>query len=286
MGQVRVAQGAVLVGEARELTAIMKVATWNINSVRHRLNLVLRFVSAHRPDVLCLQETKVVDELFPANAFMKAGYVHQAIRGQKGYHGVAILSRLPFASIRADEFCHNRDCRHISAVFDNKVELHNFYVPAGADVPDPDANPKFAHKLNFLREMAVTFQKRSDRRTAPLVLVGDLNVAPLENDVWNHKQLLKVVSHTPVETSLLDEARSSYDWIDITRSFVPPEEKIYSWWSYRARNWRLSDRGRRLDHIWVSQALKGHALEHTIFKPARGWKKASDHVPVMATIAV
>ena len=165
------------------------------------------------------------------------------------------------------------------------IELHNFYVPAGADVPDPDLNPKFAHKLDFLREMARTFEKRRDRATAPVVLVGDLNVAPLENDVWSHKQLLKVVSHTPVETELLDGVRASFDWIDVTRSFVPPEKKIYSWWSYRARDWRASDRGRRLDHIWVSPALKGHALEHAIFKQARGWKQASDHVPVMATIA-
>src|ERR1700731_711083 len=225
--------------------AVMKVATWNINSVRLRLNLVLRFLARHSPDVLCLQETKVVDELFPDNALRNAGYVHQAIRGQKGYHGVAILSRLPFSSIRMHELCGKTDCRHISAVFGNGVEVHNFYVPAGADVPDPDANPKFAHKLDFLREMARMFEKRPDRTTAPVVLVGDLNVAPLENDVWSHKQLLKVVSHTPVETGLLDGVRASYDWIDVTRSFIPPEEKIYSWWSYRAHDWRGAGRGRR-----------------------------------------
>ncbi|HLY06280.1 MAG TPA: exodeoxyribonuclease III [Rhizomicrobium sp.] len=265
---------------------LLKIASWNINSVRLRLNLVRRFLAAHQPDVLCLQETKVVDDLFPAAALRKIGYVHQAIRGQKGYHGVAILSRLPFGSVRAEELCDNTDCRHISAIFENGVELHNFYVPAGADVPDPDLNPKFAHKLAFLREMARMFEKRADRTTAPVVLVGDLNVAPLENDVWSHKQLLKVVSHTPVETGLLEGVRSSFEWIDVTRSFVPPEEKIYSWWSYRARDWRASDRGRRLDHIWVSPALKGHAVEHAIFKPARGWKLASDHVPVLTTLAV
>jgi exodeoxyribonuclease-3 len=265
---------------------VVKIATWNINSVRLRLNLVLMFVRRHNPDVLCLQETKVVDELFPAKALQKAGYVHQAISGQKGYHGVAILSRLPFVSTRADAFCSKGDCRHISAVFESGIELHNFYVPAGADVPDPELNPKFAHKLNFLREMACKFDKRRDRATAPVVLVGDLNVAPLENDVWNHRQLLKVVSHTPVETRLLGDVRASYDWIDVTRSFVPASEKIYSWWSYRARDWQVSDRGRRLDHIWVSPALRGHTVEHAIFKPARGWKRASDHVPVMTTIAV
>lgn len=263
----------------------LKVATWNINSVRLRLNLVRRFLTAHQPDVLCLQETKVVDELFPAKALQKAGYVHQAIRGQKGYHGVAILSRLPFASVRTDELCGKSDCRHISVQFETGIELHNFYVPAGADVPDPVVNPKFAHKLDFLREMARMFENRHDGLRAPVVLVGDLNVAPLENDVWNHKQLLNVVSHTPAEVALLDGVRASYDWVDVTRSFVPPDEKIYSWWSYRAHDWRASDRGRRLDHIWISPALKGHAVEHAIFKPARGWKLASDHVPVMATLA-
>src|SRR5579862_3445649 len=208
--------------DANELrmTAPMKIATWNINSVRLRIDLVLRLLKFEQPDVLCLQETKVINDLFPAEPLKKAGYVHQAIRGQKGYHGVAILSRLPFHSVRRDDLCGKTDCRHISVKFENGIELHNFYVPAGADVPDPDLNPKFAHKLDFLREMARMFEGRRDRTTAPVVLVGDLNVAPLENDVWSHKQLLKVVSHTPVETGLLEGVRSSFEWIDVTRSFV------------------------------------------------------------------
>ena len=89
------------------------------------------------------------------------------------------------------------------------------------------------------------------------MLVGDLNVAPLENDVWSHKQLLDMVSHTPVETQLLGEAQAAFDWTDATRHFIPPDEKIYSWWSYRAADWEASDRGRRLDHVWVSPGLKG-----------------------------
>src|SRR5580658_10400964 len=157
--------------------ARLKLATWNINSVRLRLGLVSRFLKAEAPDVLCLQETKVINDLFPAEPLRKAGYVHQAINGQKGYHGVAILSRLPFRGTRAIEFCSKGDCRHLSASFESGVELHNFYVPAGGDVPDPDVNPKFAHKLDFLREMAQTFGKCSGR-SDPLVLVGDLNVAP------------------------------------------------------------------------------------------------------------
>jgi exodeoxyribonuclease-3 len=264
----------------------MRLATWNINSVRLRMDLVLKFLDEHTPDVLCLQETKVINDLFPAEPLRNAGYLHQAISGQKGYHGVAILSRLPFERTEAKRYCGKDDRRHVSAVFENGVELHNFYVPAGADIPDPDLNPKFAHKLDFLREMARAFETRRGRRTARVVLTGDLNVAPLENDVWSHKQLLDVVSHTPIETGLLREAQEAFDWIDVTRSFVPEEEKIYSWWSYRARDWQASDRGRRLDHIWISQGLRGQVTDHAIIKPARGWPRASDHVPVLATLAL
>jgi exodeoxyribonuclease-3 len=263
----------------------MKLATWNINSVRLRLDLVTGFLQREQPDVLCLQETKVINELFPAAAFKKLGYLYQAIHGQKGYHGVATLSRLPFKETSSESFCGNADCRHIQVRLENGIELHNFYVPAGADIPDPVANPKFAHKLGFLREMASHFGKRSDKANARAILVGDLNVAPLENDVWSHKQLLGVVSHTPVETGLLKEAQAAFDWIDVTREFVPETEKIYSWWSYRAADWQASDRGRRLDHIWTSQALKGHATQHAIHREARGWTQPSDHVPVVATIA-
>src|SRR5580765_2881474 len=264
----------------------IKLATWNINSVRLRAGLVTRFLKAHATDVLCLQETKVIDPLFPGDVFRPLGYIHQAINGQKGYHGVAILSRLPFRKTEALGFCGKNDSRHISVVLEAGLELHNFYVPAGGDIPDPKTNVKFAHKLDFLRELESCFAKRQGKKNAPLALVGDLNVAPLENDVWSHKQLLDVVSHTPVETDLLNTALCSFDWQDVTRAFVPAQEKIYSWWSYRARDWKASNRGRRLDHIWVGRALKGAVSGHTIVREARGWKKPSDHVPVLATISL
>ena len=264
----------------------LRIATWNINSVRLRIDLVTGLLKAHKPDVLCLQETKVADELFPAEPLKKLGYVHQAINGQKGYHGVAIVSRVAFRKTDAMQFCGKDDARHVAVVLEPGLELHNFYVPAGADIPDPKVNEKFAHKLDFLREMDKTFAKKRGRKTAPVALVGDLNVAPLENDVWSHKQLLDVVSHTPVETGLLGAAKDAFEWTDVTRSFVPEDEKIYSWWSYRARDWEASDRGRRLDHIWVSQALKGAVSNHAILRDARNWDRPSDHVPVMATIAL
>ena len=200
---------------------------------------------------------------------------------------MAILSRLPFKKTAVEDFCREGHARHMSVMFENGVELHDFYVPAGGDIPDPEANPKFAHKLDFLREMARFFaQAQRQAQRDPVILVGDLNVAPLENDVWSHKQLLDVVSHTPVETELLGEAKAAFDWTDVTRAFIPPTEKIYSWWSYRAADWEASDRGRRLDHIWVSPALKGALVRRPSSRKMRGWDKASDHVPVIAEMDI
>ncbi len=262
----------------------MKIVTWNINSVRLRAPLAARLLREHTPDVLCLQEIKCQNDQFPAKDFAKLGYVHQAINGQKGYHGVAIVSRLPFRTTKVEDFCREGHCRHIGVTFENGLELHDFYVPAGADIPDPKLNPKFDHKLDFLKRMVRFFGKRKDGKTKPVVLVGDLNVAPLENDVWSHKQLLTVVSHTPVETNQLNEAPVAFDWGEVTRKYIPSSEKIYSWWSYRAADWEASDRGRRLDHIWVSPALKDAVRSQSIIRKMRGWTKASDHVPVVAEI--
>jgi exodeoxyribonuclease-3 len=264
----------------------LKIATWNVNSVRHRIHLVTRFLRDEQPDVLCLQETKVMDELFPKLAFHKLGYTHQAIHGQKAYHGVAVLSKMPFRETGVQDFCRHGHARHMGVTLENGVELHNFYVPAGGDIPDPKANDKFAHKLHFLEGMEKFFAARKAQKNNPVMLLGDLNVAPLEHDVWSHKQLLNIVSHTPVETRLLGEARAAFDWTDSTRHFIPPDQKIYSWWSYRAADWEASDRGRRLDHIWLSPGLKGALKSQKIVKKMRGWQKASDHVPVIVELDV
>ncbi|MCG8690639.1 MAG: exodeoxyribonuclease III [Minwuiales bacterium] len=263
----------------------IRIATWNVNSVRLRVPAVQRLVDEHNPDVLCLQETKVHDDAFPLKSLKAAGFEHIAISGQKSYNGVAILSRLPLEQVDKQTWCGREDCRHLSAVLPGGIELHNFYVPAGGDVPDPDENDKFAHKLAFMQEMTDWFGKRR-RKDNKLVLVGDLNVAPHENDVWSHKQLLKVVSHTPVEVEAMGAMYRSHDWTDAVRHFIPTSEKIYSWWSYRSPNWSDSDKGRRLDHVWVTPALKP-ALRHAeIVRAARGWDKPSDHVPVIVSLDV
>jgi exodeoxyribonuclease-3 len=267
----------------------LTVTTWNINSVRLRINLVARFLRAVQPDVLCLQETKCPDDRFPAKRFKRLGYTHFALNGQKGYHGVAIVSRVPFDGVDIRGFCGKTDCRHVAvkigeqAGFADATTLHNFYVPAGGDEPDPDINEKFAHKLAFLDEMRGAPDMHPGAR-ARSILLGDLNVAPLEHDVWSHKQLLRVVSHTPVECEKLNAVQNAGAWVDIMRTFVPEPAKLYTWWSYRAADWQAADRGRRLDHIWVSPAIADRVSGMAIAKQARGWSQPSDHVPVTATL--
>jgi exodeoxyribonuclease-3 len=264
----------------------LRIATWNINSVRLRIGLVKRLAEAARPDVICLQETKSPDEFFPRQAAAGFGYAHQAITGMKGYNGVAILSRLPLHAIDIHNWCTLTDCRHIRAEVEaggQRIEIHNVYVPAGGDIPDPKSNPKFGHKLRFLREQIAWWSKQK-KNGKTRVLVGDLNVAPLENDVWSHKQLLDVVSHTPVETELLTTMLSAYDWMDTARHLVPEPTRLYTWWSYRNRDWKASDRGRRLDHIWLTPDLVPSLKAIHIFKGTRDWDQTSDHVPVIADI--
>lgn len=120
----------------------------------------------------------------------------------------------------------------------------------------------------------------------PVVIVGDFNIAPLEHDVWSSKQLRDVVSHTPIERELIAElARTSGGWVDALRALTPHDQKLYSWWSYRNRDWQKSDRGRRLDHIWLSPALKGELRAGTIMREARNFESPSDHVPVIVELA-
>jgi exodeoxyribonuclease III len=267
----------------------LTVTTWNINSVRLRIDLVAKFIKAVRPDVLCLQETKCPDDKFPLKRFRRLGYEHVALNGQKGYHGVVVLSRLSFDTTTKQDFCGKTDCRHVSVVLGERaglrdpISLHNFYVPAGGDIPDPAINPRFEHKLSFLDEMRGCVNLRcngSDR----MILVGDLNVAPLEHDVWSHKQMLKVVSHTPVECEKLTAAQTSGNWIDAMRMLTPEPAKLYTWWSYRAADWEAADKGRRLDHIWTSPFLADRVADIMIAKSYRGGARPSDHAPVTATM--
>ncbi|RJL05265.1 exodeoxyribonuclease III [Paracoccus aestuarii] len=255
------------------------IATWNINSVRLREGLVARFLEEEGPDVLCLQECKAPVDKIPLTRFAELGYRHIVARGQKGYNGVAILSRLPLEDAGDRDYARLGHARHVSARLPNGVVIHNMYVPAGGDVPDRTVNEKFGQKLDFLTEMRDVF--RADRPERA-ILVGDLNIAPGEDDVWSHKQLLKIVSHTPIEVQHLTDAQEAGGWVDVTRKDIP-QGKLYSWWSYRARDWDAADKGRRLDHIWASGDIAGAAHSSRILRALRGWDQPSDHVPVLAS---
>ena len=258
------------------------LATWNINSVRLRADLVLKLLREDAPDILCLQECKSPVEKIPFDLFAQVGYGHWVARGQKGYNGVAILSRLPLDDAGHIDWCARGDARHVAARLENGVTIHNCYIPAGGDVPDRNVNEKFGHKLDTLTEMRDYFR---DSRPEKSILVGDLNIAPREDDVWSHKQLLKVVSHTPIEVEHLGDAQEAGDWVDITRQDIP-DGHLYSWWSYRARDWDAADKGRRLDHIWASRDIASAGYGSRILRDARGWTQPSDHAPVFASFEV
>ena len=255
------------------------LATWNINSVRLREGLVTQLLAQEAPDILCLQECKSPVDLMPLAAFAALGYVHVVARGQKGYNGVAILSKLPLRDVGDRDYAQLGHARHVSAALESGVVIHNCYVPAGGDVPDRAQNPKFGQKLDYLTEMRDHFRHDRPRRA---ILVGDLNIAPREDDVWNHRQLTRIVSHTPIEVAHLEAVREAGGFTDVTRADIP-QGQLYSWWSYRSAGWDEADKGRRLDHVWATGDIAAAAHGSRILRAARGWEKPSDHAPVFAT---
>jgi len=264
----------------------LRLATWNINSVRLRAAQVARFVAEQAPDVLCLQEIKCQEGEFPRQAFIDMGLPHLAISGQKGWHGVAIASRLPFEPGPVLDVCRHGHARSVSVVVQG-VEIQNFYIPAGGDIPDREVNPKFDHKLDFFERLTAIAAARDPK--APLVIAGDLNVAPGEYDVWSHRQMLRVVSHTPVEIEAMQRLRAAGGFIDLVREAIPDPQKLFSWWSYRAADFRASNRGLRLDHLWITPGLREAAFRTggavaRVHDDVREWTQPSDHAPVSADL--
>ena len=258
----------------------LRLATWNVNSVRQRLDHLARFVDEMAPDVICLQETKATDEVFPREAVQALGYPHLLIHGQKGYNGVAILSRIKFDKTGTRAWCGRDDRRHAFARLAGGPEVHSFYVPKGGHEPDPESNDKFAHKLQFLGEMA-TWAKAARLRRREVILVGDLNVAPLESDVWNHARLKRSIGHTPVECDLLLRVLAAGGLIDTARHFAPEPAPIFTWWGYRFRESFARGYGWRLDHILATPPLESALAGVRIMTEMRTWERPSDHVPVV-----
>jgi len=260
----------------------MKIITWNINSIRLRSSLISKILEEEEPDILCLQECKSPSEDMPFGVFEPLGYKFFACWGQKSYNGVAFISRIPLENIEKRKFLGSEQARHISARTITGLTIHNFYFPAGGDIPDRNSNEKFAFKLDYIKAVEDYFRALNLSKS---ILVGDLNIAPEEQDVWDHKKLLKVVSHTPIEVDHLRSLAKSGPWIDVLRKKYP-DEKLFSWWSYRAKDWLVSNKGRRLDHIWLTEDLLDKCKSCYILKEVRGWSSPSDHVPVVAELVL
>jgi len=259
------------------MSSSLKIASWNINSVRARAGIVEQFLTAEAPDILCLQETKVRDSEFPHAMFHKLGYDHVILCGQPMHHGVAIISRVPMREDDRLDWQANGEARHVGVRLESGIRLENVYVPAGGDIPDREQNPKCGQKLDFIERMT----RWSEALDCPTIMVGDFNVAPLECDVWNHKQLLNIVSHTPIEVEALTGLQASNAWVDLGRHFHPAPKRLHTWWSYRSPDWTVNDRGRRLDHMWATADVAARAVAHTVHEPCRNWTRPSDHVPLV-----
>ncbi len=261
---------------------MFKLATWNVNSIRIRFPLLQKLTTEKDLDVICLQEVKAKEEDFPFSEIENLGYKHIALYSMPAYNGVAILSKIPLTKIEKHIHTNRDDARHISAMLENGVEIHNIYIPAGGEIPDTKTNPSFVHKLNFVDELGSFFSDQSSKR----LICGDFNIAPLENDVWNHKAMLKTISHTPIEIEKLAAFFKNGNFVDVARRIYPEPQKLYSWWSYRNPNWQKNDKGRRLDHIWITPDLTETISDIEFCRNFRAEDRPSDHIPLIVTLKI
>lgn len=251
----------------------MKIATWNVNSIRVRLPHITDWLSKQQPDVLCLQETKVVDDLFPAEALQEVGY-ESIYCGQKTYNGVAILSKSTAEDVlRQPAVLKDEQKRCIAATFDN-VRVINIYVPNGSEV----GSDKYQYKLQWLKQLHAHL-KEELKLYKQLVIVGDYNIAPEDSDVHDPKAWQGSVLVSDKERDAF-QAMIAMGLVDVFRQFEQ-EQDSYSWWDYRAAAFRRN-RGLRIDHILCSEPLSQQCHSCVIDKEPRSWEKPSDHAPVIA----
>jgi len=259
----------------------MKIATWNVNSVNARLETVLRWFEAERPDVACLQEIKCVDEKFPAEAFERLGY-NVAVHGQKTYNGVALLSRTPLEDIRrglpGDEA--DAQARYLEAVISGPrpVRVASIYLPNG----NPRGTDKFAYKLAWFARLAA-HAKDLLALEEPLALAGDYNVIPGPDDVYDPAAWTGDALFQP-------ESRAAYrqlQWLGLTDAYatIDGAPAGYTFWDYQAGAWPRNH-GIRIDHILLSPLAADALKTFTIHRDVRGWEKPSDHVPVVSELEI
>ena len=263
----------------------MRIATWNVNSVRTRLEQVLAWLAAERPEVLCLQETKVADELFPLEPFRALGY-EAAISGQKAYNGVAILSRLPIEDVRVGFAALLPDDPEAPGLGEQKrvisaqiagLRVLNLYVPNGSSL----RSEKYAYKLEWLACLK-RYLDAQETQGEPLVMVGDFNIALEARDIHDPARLNGGIMASEPERQALQAALG--ERLEDGFRLFEPEGGHWSWWDYRTAGWETG-RGWRIDHIYLDAELRDHALGCTIDAPMRGNPQPSDHAPVIINLA-
>jgi exodeoxyribonuclease-3 len=263
----------------------MRIATWNVNSVRTRLDQVLAWLAAERPEVLCLQETKVADELFPLEPFRALGY-EAAISGQKAYNGVAILSRLPIEDVQVGFAALLPDDPEAPGLGEQKrvisaqiagLRVLNLYVPNGSSL----RSEKYAYKLEWLACLK-RYLDAQETQGEPLVMVGDFNIALEARDIHDPARLNEGIMASEPERQALQAALG--ERLEDGFRLFEPEGGHWSWWDYRTAGWETG-RGWRIDHIYLDAELRDHALGCTIDAPMRGNPQPSDHAPVIINLA-
>ena len=263
----------------------MRIATWNVNSVRTRLDQVVAWLQQERPEVLCLQETKVTDELFPRAAFEALGY-QVVISGQKAYNGVAMLSLLPLEDVQVgfDALLPgdpeapglSEQKRVISALVDG-VRVLNLYVPNGSSL----SSEKYAYKLEWLACLQRYLAVQEDQGD-PLCMVGDFNIGPEDRDLPDPKRQTGGIMASQAEREALQRVVGDR-LSDVFRVFES-DTGHWSWWDYRSGAWDR-DKGWRIDHIYLTDDLLSCATGCLIHKATRGNGQPSDHAPVVVNLA-
>jgi exodeoxyribonuclease-3 len=263
----------------------MRIATWNVNSVRTRLEQVLAWLAAEQPEVLCLQETKVADELFPLAPFRALGY-EAAISGQKAYNGVAILSRLPIEDVQVGFAALLPDDPEAPGLGEQKrvisaqiagLRVLNLYVPNGSSL----RSEKYAYKLEWLACLK-RYLDAQEAEGDPLVMVGDFNIALEARDIHDPARLSGGIMASEPERQALQAALG--ERLEDGFRLFEPESGHWSWWDYRTAGWETG-RGWRIDHIYLDAELRDQALGCTIDAPMRGNPQPSDHAPVIINLA-
>jgi exodeoxyribonuclease-3 len=263
----------------------MRIASWNVNSVRTRLDQVLAWLETEQPDVLCLQETKVADDLFPRAAFEQRGY-HCAISGQKAYNGVALISRLPMDDVQIGFTALLPDAPEAAALSEQKrvisalvegVRVLNLYVPNGSSLN----SDKYTYKLAWLACLK-RYLAAQHHQGDPLCMVGDFNIGPEARDLHDPDRLSGGIMASDAERQALSEALDGR-LSDVFRVFEP-DSGHWSWWDYRSGAWDR-DQGWRIDHIYLSEELLDCATGCVIDKTPRGNIQPSDHAPVVVNLA-